>query len=102
MRTTNSVVVARTDETKMSSGRERKREAMSKSPIDETLLATWQRHHSSMGVYQRITEVSKQAGSLIVRMSHFSVIENILATPVHQWRGRVDPGRALSSRLLCL
>src|SRR5437868_15036671 len=71
MRTTNSVVVARTDETKMSSGRERKREAMSKSPIDETLLATWQRHNSSMGVYQRITEVSKQAGSLIVRMSHY-------------------------------
>src|SRR5205085_34523 len=69
MRTTNSVVVARTDEMKMSSGRERKREAVSKSPIDETLLAMWQRHNSSIGVYQRITEVSKQAGSLILRMS---------------------------------
>ena len=42
---------------------------MSKSPIDETLLATWQRHNSSMGVYQRITRLSKQAGSLILRMS---------------------------------
>jgi len=40
---------------KMPSGREKKREAVSKSPIDETLLATWQRHNSSMEVYQRIT-----------------------------------------------
>src|SRR5258706_14331250 len=69
MRTTKSVVVARTDEMKMPSGREKKREAMSKSPIDETLLATWQRHDSSRAVYQRITEMSKQAGSLILRMS---------------------------------
>ena len=29
----------------------------------------WQRHNSSMGVYQRITWLSKQAGSLILRMS---------------------------------
>jgi hypothetical protein len=50
MRTTKSVVVARTDEMKMPSGRANKREAMSKSLIDETLLATWQRHNSSMAV----------------------------------------------------
>src|SRR5260370_21767097 len=64
MRTTNSVVVVRTDEMKIPSGRENKREAMSKLPIDETILAMWQRHNSSMGVYQRITRLSKQATSL--------------------------------------
>jgi len=35
--TTNSLVVVRTDETTMLSGRENKREAVSKSPIDEIL-----------------------------------------------------------------
>src|SRR5437879_596982 len=86
MRTTNSVVVARTDEMKMSSGRERKREAVSKSPIDETLLATWQRHNSSIGVYQRITEMSKQAGSLILRMSlHYIVKNTNLSYPGLEW-----------------
>ena len=69
MRTTKSVVVARTDEMKIPSGRENKRETMSKLPIDETILAMWQRHNSLMGVYQRITRLSKQAGSLILRMS---------------------------------
>src|SRR5258708_2519202 len=73
MRTTNSVVVARTDEMKMPSGRENKREAVSKSLIDEALLATWQRHNSSMAVYQRITEMSKQAGSLNMGKSHYSL-----------------------------
>jgi len=69
MRTTKSVVVLRTDEMKIPSGRENKREAMSKLPIDETILAMWQRHNSSMGVYQRITRMSKQATSLILKMS---------------------------------
>jgi hypothetical protein len=55
----------------MPSGRENKREAMSKLPIDETILAMWQRHNSSMGVYQRITRLSKQAGSLFLGMSPF-------------------------------
>src|SRR5258708_37878192 len=53
----------------MPSGRENKREAMSKLPIDETILAMWQRHNSSMAVYQRITRMSKQATSLNVGMS---------------------------------
>src|SRR5881227_2022187 len=56
---------------KMPSGRANKREAVSKSPIDKTLLATWQRHNSSRGVYQRITRLFKQAGSLFLRMSHY-------------------------------
>jgi hypothetical protein len=49
---------------------------MSKSPIDETLLATWQRHNSSMGVYQRITRLSKQASSLKLGMSPNHVVKN--------------------------
>src|SRR5229473_613350 len=69
MRTTKSVVVARTDEMKIPSGRENKRETMSKLPIDETILAMWQRHNSLMGVYQRITRLSKQASSLNVGKS---------------------------------
>jgi hypothetical protein len=76
MRTTKSVVVARTDEMKIPSGRENKREAMSKLPIDETILAMWQRHNSSMAVYQRITRLSKQATSLNVGKSHFSLAKN--------------------------
>ena len=71
MRTTKSVVVARTDEMKIPSGRENKRETMSKLPIDETILAMWQRHNSLMGVYQRITRLSKQASSLNVGKSPF-------------------------------
>jgi len=78
MRTTKSVVVARTDEMKIPSGRENKRETMSKLPIDETILAMWQRHNSLMGVYQRITLLSKQASSLNVGKSHSSV-------SVHTW-----------------
>jgi len=64
-------VAGRTDEMTMPSGRENKREAMSKLPIDETILAMWQRHNSSMGVYQRITRLSKQAGSLFLGMSRY-------------------------------
>src|SRR6266478_2127305 len=64
-------MVVRTDEMKRPSGRENKREAMSKLPIDETILAMWQRHNSSMAVYQRITRMSKQASSLNVGMSHY-------------------------------
>jgi hypothetical protein len=50
MCSTTSVVVARTDEMAISSGNENKREAVSTSSIDETLLAMWQRHNSSMAV----------------------------------------------------
>lgn len=66
---TTSVVVARTDEMTMSSGKQNKREAASNSPIDETLLASWRRHNSSMEVYQRSARLFKQATSLFLRMS---------------------------------
>jgi len=85
MRTTKSVVVARTDEMKIPSGRENKREAMSKLPIDETILAMWQRHNSSMAVYQRITRLSKQATSLNVGKSQFSVNNRSLFGYFHEF-----------------
>jgi hypothetical protein len=69
MVSTTSVLVARTDEMTIASGKENRREAVSKSPIDETLLATWRCHNSSMGIYQRRRYLLKQAASLISRMS---------------------------------
>src|SRR5258706_11019439 len=38
-----------------------------------SILVMWQRHNSSMVVYQRITQISKQATSLNVKMSHYSL-----------------------------
>src|SRR5947209_1099382 len=83
MCSTTSVVVARTDEMTISSGKENKREAVSKSSIDETLLVTWQRHYSSMGIYQRIRRLSKQAASLFSRMSPVRLIQLFGETNVY-------------------
>jgi hypothetical protein len=44
-------------------------EAVSKSFIDDALLTTLQHHNSSMVVYQKIKQPSKQAGSLILGKS---------------------------------
>jgi hypothetical protein len=74
---TTSVVVVRIDEMMMSSGKENKREAVSTTSIDGALLATWLCHNSSMGVYQRMRSLSKQAASLFSRMSPFGLSKTL-------------------------
>ncbi len=100
MRTTKSVVVARTDEMKIPSGRENKRETMSKLPIDETILAMWQRHNSLMGVYQRITRLSKQASSLHVGKSHYPLDVYIFWAVAIWEMARQSPSHAVRAKAL--
>jgi len=52
-------VVARTNETKIPSGRANKREAVSKSSIDETLLATSQSIDGSLSENQTAIQASR-------------------------------------------